>query len=408
MINGGIQANFICRRINGFLPRIECANSVLRFSFNFLTLACISHNMTTPRSKKRLPLHAKIADILRAQVLKDSRPGDKLDSEAKLAEKLGVSFVTVREALAVLAREGLIERRHGSGTFVTDPVVGKAVAIVVGLDISSPTKSPFFLSLVQILRNNLAEHGLRSILYTVYRYPDPKPGQEWVVAACPEFWDDVAHGRLRGVITILCPIHWAKQLHKTGLPWVGDQSDYSVHNDDQGLIRDSVRTLVEEGRDRVALLGWGPRDYFDKACAQLEHPPPTDWVRWDLNPDTPDEGWKAIMKIWNGSKKKPNGLAVTNDIIFTRVMQALLALKVSIPDDLMVVSHANKDISVSAPFSMLQLEFSPEEFAQTLSELIRSLLNQKQVAKTQIVLPFRRVYREGLSMTSEELDHVKE
>jgi GntR family transcriptional regulator len=44
--------------------------------------------------------------------------GDRLPSEPALAEELGVSRVTVRAALAKLESEGLVSRRHGSGTYV--------------------------------------------------------------------------------------------------------------------------------------------------------------------------------------------------------------------------------------------------------------------------------------------------
>src|SRR5262245_54748049 len=44
--------------------------------------------------------------------------GERLPSEPALAEELGVSRVTVRAALAKLEGEGLVTRRHGSGTYV--------------------------------------------------------------------------------------------------------------------------------------------------------------------------------------------------------------------------------------------------------------------------------------------------
>lgn len=48
-------------------------------------------------------------------------PGDKLESELVLAEQLGVSRVTLREALKVMENDGLIERKNGVGTFVAIP-----------------------------------------------------------------------------------------------------------------------------------------------------------------------------------------------------------------------------------------------------------------------------------------------
>lgn len=49
-------------------------------------------------------------------------PGTALPAERELAMELGVSRVTVRRAIDALAQDGLLQRRHGSGTFVAQPV----------------------------------------------------------------------------------------------------------------------------------------------------------------------------------------------------------------------------------------------------------------------------------------------
>ena len=59
--------------------------------------------------------------------------GSKLPSENDLAEQMGVSRPTVREALSALAAVGLIESRPGSGNFVRNPansIVREALLIL--------------------------------------------------------------------------------------------------------------------------------------------------------------------------------------------------------------------------------------------------------------------------------------
>ncbi|MFE2589929.1 GntR family transcriptional regulator [Streptomyces anthocyanicus] len=66
--------------------------------------------------------HLDIADDLRQQITADRiLPGERLPSEAALADRYRVSTVTLRRALAVLQREGLIEKIHGKGNFVRRP-----------------------------------------------------------------------------------------------------------------------------------------------------------------------------------------------------------------------------------------------------------------------------------------------
>ncbi|MFF2846793.1 GntR family transcriptional regulator [Streptomyces sp. NPDC058001] len=63
--------------------------------------------------------HRGIADDLRDQIATGRvKPGERLPSESRLAGRYMVSTATLRSALAVLQREGLIEKIHGKGNFV--------------------------------------------------------------------------------------------------------------------------------------------------------------------------------------------------------------------------------------------------------------------------------------------------
>jgi GntR family transcriptional regulator len=64
-----------------------------------------------------LARYQQIERWLRARVL-ESVPGDPLPSETELAERFNVTRMTARQAMQDLAREGLINRKRGSGTFV--------------------------------------------------------------------------------------------------------------------------------------------------------------------------------------------------------------------------------------------------------------------------------------------------
>src|SRR3954471_10269390 len=48
------------------------------------------------------------------------RPGDRLPPERELAVQLGVSRPSVRAGLRSLAAIGVLQTRHGAGTFITD------------------------------------------------------------------------------------------------------------------------------------------------------------------------------------------------------------------------------------------------------------------------------------------------
>lgn len=67
-------------------------------------------------------LFSRLADSLRRDILSNRMlPGHKLPSESALQGSFGVSRITVRQALASLHAEGLIEKVNGKGSFVTRP-----------------------------------------------------------------------------------------------------------------------------------------------------------------------------------------------------------------------------------------------------------------------------------------------
>lgn len=67
----------------------------------------------------RLPKYHRIADALRDQIRTGSlKAGDRLPAETAIANTHATSVPTVRQAMSVLRAEGLIESRHGIGTFV--------------------------------------------------------------------------------------------------------------------------------------------------------------------------------------------------------------------------------------------------------------------------------------------------
>lgn len=72
------------------------------------------------RLARLAPLYERAGDALLAYIEENEyRPGDRLPGEYRLADEIGISRNTLREAMAELRNIGLVDRRHGVGTFVT-------------------------------------------------------------------------------------------------------------------------------------------------------------------------------------------------------------------------------------------------------------------------------------------------
>ncbi len=80
----------------------------------------------------KTPIWQAIAQALRSDLAEGRyAPGDKLPTEAALAERFGVNRHTVRHGISALVDEGLIRTRRGAGAFVastpTDYPIGRKV-----------------------------------------------------------------------------------------------------------------------------------------------------------------------------------------------------------------------------------------------------------------------------------------
>ena len=68
-------------------------------------------------------LYAQIAEVLEREYVRAGAAGDRLPAEGELAARFGVNRHTLRRAVDELIAEGLLERQHGVGIFITDQLL---------------------------------------------------------------------------------------------------------------------------------------------------------------------------------------------------------------------------------------------------------------------------------------------
>jgi GntR family transcriptional repressor for pyruvate dehydrogenase complex len=67
-------------------------------------------------------LPSQVASFVRKQIIQGAlNPGDRLPTEREMAAQHGVSRAVIREAVAKLLHEGLVNSRQGVGAFVASP-----------------------------------------------------------------------------------------------------------------------------------------------------------------------------------------------------------------------------------------------------------------------------------------------
>ena len=79
---------------------------------------------TSQPTTKQSEVRSRVLDLIEQLGV-----GDAIPSERQLTSELGVSRLTVRAALDELVREGMLVRRHGSGTFVSEPKIAQELTM---------------------------------------------------------------------------------------------------------------------------------------------------------------------------------------------------------------------------------------------------------------------------------------
>jgi GntR family transcriptional regulator, arabinose operon transcriptional repressor len=92
----------------------------------------------------RKPKYQQVFDAIKEDILSGHyQPGQKLLSEAHLVDEFGASRITIIRALRELQHCGLVQRRAGSGTYVTEGVVAGA-SLLFGLLIPNLGETEIF------------------------------------------------------------------------------------------------------------------------------------------------------------------------------------------------------------------------------------------------------------------------
>ena len=68
--------------------------------------------------KNGIPLYTQLKNKLLKDIKENYKVGDMIPAEIKLEKQYEVSRITVREAIEVLEKENVLERKQGKGTFV--------------------------------------------------------------------------------------------------------------------------------------------------------------------------------------------------------------------------------------------------------------------------------------------------
>jgi len=336
-----------------------------------------------------IPLYEKVAAMLRAEIATRYQPGDKMESGPKLAQRLGVSVLTIREAVSALAQEGLLERSRGSGTYIRR-VAMQPVAVLIGLSPDELRHSYFFLHLVHQLEARLQAAGIPCRQYFAH------PGGERSLGpiANSMFLEDVDQGRLSAVIPVSLTLEpgfrkvlKSRRIHMVDLSSI--QTDYC------GMVDAAVGWLVANGRRHIALFGYPTEAVRERFIADLQAAgikPEPEWIRnCQIGAPAHESAATALNALWATRARKPDGLICLHDVILDQAAPMLLHLGVKVPGELMVAAHANRNSGIRYPFPVARMELDPDTYATILAAMVAPIQRSRPPAPPSAMVQHRWV-----------------
>lgn len=276
----------------------------------------------------------------------------ELPAERRLAAELGVSRVTVRRALAVLEAEGLLERRHGSGTYVRGGPGPLAAARRTGeLALYYPRDVDEFMAggLYNEILLGMTAAATKTGRSVTFLSADAEGFAEDFLERCRAWQFEGA------LLLAVTDSSFCLNVRATGTPAVtvdhfdpASGLDGIVDDSDLGAQR-SAQKLVHSGHRRIGYIGWehddfmGPRREraFRTELQRLGVALPDEFVYRGVT--GPESGYRGFLRIMQ-AKPRPTAIFCFNNHMVHGAYKAAGEMGVRVPFHVSLLGYGDEDI----------------------------------------------------------------
>ncbi len=342
--------------------------------------------------------------------------GDRLPTEIELIQKYGISRATVREGLASLVEDGILNRRPGAGTFIASTGTTNQSKIVAAMIPCVRNVEDVFYQMVRPIEDALHERGFSLILCNHDQNFD-KIGR-YVFRFCQE--------RVAGIIfaPILLPgslnqnMAALREFERAGIPFVLIDSAVSaetlpchtlVSSNGFMAMRELVRHLAGLGHRRMAYISGLPEvfsteqrrlGFLEEMRVQGLDVPKEHLKQIQLGPIS-NQGRQEIRELLS-VRPAPTAVLCPHDFIARNVVEEVQKMGLRVPDDLAVVGF--DDIPMAAHMDPpLTTTRQPTDAEGRLAvELLFEKMTGKFSGERQEFLPCRLIVRRSCGATQDQ------
>lgn len=312
--------------------------------------------------------YIRLAEELRAKLPEYALQGGRLPTEAELCQSYGMSRQTVRHALQLLVDQGLIQRRHGSGSYVRKAALHPdSMQIAV---ITSFLDDYIFPTILHDAQNIFAREGYSTLVYAT----------ENRVSTEREILKKLLNMKVSAVLVegskTALPTPNADlymKLRESGIPILFLHGIYSNLPDFPCILDNNhkggyvlTRYLLEKGHRELGGIFkgddlQGPQRYQGMVDALRDAGIPVPdrricWYDTETRSDMLDKGELGFLK--RAIKQRLSSASAVicyNDEIAHLLIRCLMEQGKSVPEDVAVVSFDNSYYSQIGPVSITSL-----------------------------------------------------
>ncbi len=318
------------------------------------------------------PLYVQLADLLREQILSGQiRVGDKLPSETEMVRAYGLGRLTVRDALAILANEGLIEKQHGRGTFCKASFSPPKYRIDVFLDLTDLYFVPHYL---QAICGALETEDVSVVLN------DTKNDTTVISALLDKVLSEGTNGVLfqpsyEAGQAPVCLQEALQRLREQNVPYImldsvyhGVPSSYAVMNEKQSgvIAANYFRSLGHENLCMIVREGFADSKLRQQGfCSVLNRQPYIISYSDDL-----------VSEIQRMHRERPDitGIFCYNDSVARACYRALKKLSLQVPADVSVIGVDDTVIASTLSPSLTSVVHSKGYLGKVAAEALLSMI----------------------------------
>lgn len=350
--------------------------------------------------------YQEIAALLRRQIAAgEYPPGAQLPTEQALCQTFGVSRQTIRQSLACLVKEGLIERRQGSGSRVLDrsavpeePMPQRTIAVI-----TTYISDYIFPSILREAEAVLSVNNCSPLLFATKNQVSNERRVLQSLLTLPNLDGALVEGTKTALPNPNLDLY--RKLQDRGIPLVFMNGNYqeltgavAVLDDNYGGGYQLVNYLAEKGHTRIAGIFksddiQGHQRYAGYAAALRDHglPLEDDHLFWY---STETKGMLHVgspisEELQNRVLRDCTAVVCYNDEIASYLLQSLQHSGIRVPADLAVVSFDNSRYSDLSAIRITSLSHGSQNVGRLAAETLIRLLSgqpcESQFAPWQLV-----------------------